>query len=71
LSGTPTQVGSYSNIVITVTDGYTQASLPAFAVTVTASANRAPQISGTPATLILAGSNYSFQPTATDADGNA
>jgi hypothetical protein len=37
LSGTPTaaQVGAYSNIVISVSDGKTKASLPAFAIAVT------------------------------------
>jgi Putative Ig domain len=40
LSGTPTtaQVGSYSNIVITVSDGQVSRSLPAFAINVTSSA---------------------------------
>lgn len=39
LSGTPTsaQTGSYSNIVITVSNGSSSASLPAFAITVVAS----------------------------------
>ena len=34
------------------------------------SANRAPEISGAPASSVVAGSAYSFQPRATDADGN-
>ena len=45
-------------------------SLPAFTITVVA-ANRAPVISGTPATSVVAGQAYSFQPTASDADGDA
>lgn len=70
ISGTPTQTGTYSNIVITVTDGSASASLPAFTITVSATANRAPQISGTPGTSVIAGSTYSFQPSASDPDGN-
>src|SRR5512141_3168070 len=70
LSGTPasTSAGAYSNIVISVSDGLATASLPAFAITVVA-ANRAPTISGTPATSVTTGQSYSFQPTASDPDG--
>lgn len=71
VSGTPTQAGTYSNIVITVTDGSASASLPAFTITVAAAANSAPVISGAPRTSIIAGSAYSFQPSASDLDGNA
>lgn len=72
LSGTPAtaHVGAYSNIVISVSDGKASASLPAFAITVQAAANRAPTISGTPATAGKVGTAYSFQPTAADADGD-
>jgi hypothetical protein len=75
LTGTPdgTQVGTYSNIGIRVTDGALTASLPAFAISVTAPPaplNRAPVISGTPLTSVIAGGVYNFQPTASDADGN-
>jgi hypothetical protein len=72
LSGTPasTNVGSFANIVITVSDGKVSASLAAFTITVSAAANRAPTISGTPATSVNAGSAYSFQPTAADADSD-
>lgn len=71
LSGTPTaaQVGSYSNIRISVSDGGLTASLPAFTITVEAAPNRAPTISGTPGTTATVGTAYSFQPTASDADG--
>ena len=71
LSGTPaaTDVGTYSNVTIRVSDGRLTASLPAFAITVTAAANRAPTITGTPATSAAVGSAYSFTPTATDPDG--
>jgi hypothetical protein len=72
LSGTPTrsQVGTFANIIITVSDGTTSASLPAFSIEVDAPANRAPVISGTPATSVVAGSGYSFTPTASDPDGD-
>jgi hypothetical protein len=69
-------VGSYSNIVIQVNDGTDTASLAAFSINVTAlpppplPANTAPQISGKPAGSVAAGSNYLFQPSASDADGN-
>lgn len=71
LSGTPTSanVGAYSNIVIAVSDGAVSASLPAFAIQVTQS-NRAPTISGSPATVVTAGAAYSFTPSAADPDGN-
>jgi hypothetical protein len=70
LSGTPTStdVGTTSNIVISVSDGSLSAMLPAFSITVT-QANRAPTISGTPATSVVSGQAYSFTPTASDPDG--
>jgi hypothetical protein len=73
LTGTPgtTNVGSFSNIAISVSDGSASTSLPAFTLTVNTAPNRAPTISGTPATSVLQGTPYSFQPTAADADGNA
>ena len=72
LSGTPTSqnVGAFSGIVITVSDGKLNASLTAFAITVNATANRAPTISGTPATSVTADTAYNFQPSGADADGD-
>jgi hypothetical protein len=72
LSGTPTasNVGTFSNIVISVSDGRVSAALPAFAIAVRA-ANVAPTISGTPATSAIAGTAYSFTPSAADANGDA
>jgi len=73
LSGTPTSqnVGTFSGIVITVNDGEAAGvSLAPFAITVNAAANRAPTISGTPATSVNAGSAYTFQPSGADADGD-
>jgi hypothetical protein len=77
LSGTPvaTNVGSYANIVIAVSDGLRTATLPAFSVQVTAAttttAAPAPVLSGTPAASVAAGSAYTFQPRATDPSGQA
>lgn len=72
LSGTPssTDVGTYSNVTIRVSDGRLTASLPAFTISVTAApvANRAPTITGSPATSASVGSTYSFTPSATDPD---
>jgi hypothetical protein len=70
LQGTPaaTDAGSsFANITISVSDGKASASLAAFTITVP---NRAPTISGTPATQVMQGTAYSFQPTASDPDGN-
>src|SRR6266478_4552498 len=70
LSGTPAaaNVGTYSNIVISVSDGTSSAVLPAFAIAVTAPAPAPmpPTISGSPATSVVAGHSYSFAPTTTD-----
>ena len=70
LAGTPTAAGNFANIVISVGDGAASASLPAFTIAVAAPPNRPPTISGTPATSVLQGTLYSFQPTAADPDGN-
>ena len=72
LAGTPSssQAQTYSNIVISVSDGTLSASLPAFSITVTAAPNAAPTISGTPGTSVVAGNAYSFTPTASDVDGD-
>jgi len=72
LSGTPTAAGVFSGIMITATDGVTNASLPTFSITVTGSSttNTAPKISGTPTTTARVGAAYSFTPTASDANGD-
>jgi len=69
LSGTPSATGTFSNVVITVSDGKASKSLAAFSINV-ASGNRAPTISGTAPTTVRAGVAYSFRPTAADADGD-
>jgi hypothetical protein len=73
LNGTPGQEGNQGNIVIAVTDGTDTVSLPAFSVRVDPApvVNTPPTISGTPAGSVIAGSNYSFQPAAFDADNDA
>ena len=72
LSGRPTSanVGTSARITITVTDGTASASLPSFTIQVVAQANRAPTISGTPLLSINVLTAYSFQPSASDPDGN-
>lgn len=71
LSGTPTNahVGTTTGIIISVSDGTASAALPAFNLTVT-NTNDAPTISGAPATTVIEGRTYSFQPSATDLDGD-
>jgi hypothetical protein len=75
LSDVPTsaEVGTYSNIKISVSDGRGgTASLPPFSITVSASGsstNKPPTISGTPTTTVKTGSLYSFTPTAKDPEG--
>jgi hypothetical protein len=71
LSGASTSSGTWSGIRISVTDGAATASLPAFAITAGTTSNRAPLISGTPASTVDVGSTYAFRPTASDADGDA
>jgi putative Ig domain-containing protein len=71
LAGTPTVAGTFSNIVITVSDSYAQSSLSAFTITVSAPTSAPPIISGTPATTDVAGTAYSFTPQASDASGAA
>jgi trimeric autotransporter adhesin len=71
LSGTPPagSAGTYSSIVISVSDGRLSSSLAAFLISV--AANRAPTITGTPATATTVGQSYSFTPSASDPDGQA
>jgi hypothetical protein len=69
LSGTPTAAGTSAGIAISVTDGQATATLPAFSIVVS-QPNRAPTISGTPATTATVGTAYTFTPTASDPDGD-
>ncbi len=72
LSGTPTKsdVGMFSGIVLSVSDGQDTASLAPFAIEVDAPPNNRPVISGTPAGSVNAGNEYSFRPEASDPDGD-
>jgi hypothetical protein len=70
LQGTPgaAHIRTYGNIVISVSDGTASTPLPEFSIAV-ASSNIPPTISGTPPTTATVGTQYSFTPTAADADG--
>ncbi len=72
LTGTPVNadVGVTNGIVISVSDGTTSVSLPAFNLTVV-NLNDAPTISGTPETSVNEDSAYSFTPTGADVDAGA
>lgn len=72
LAGTPTSAGSFADIKISVSDGLAKASLSPFTITVSSplNTNTAPTISGTPATTDIAGTAYTFTPTASDTDGD-
>ena len=74
VAGTPTaaDVGVYRGIVVWVSDGKTQSVLPAFDLTVTGTSttNRSPTISGAPTASVVAGTAYTFKPTASDPDGD-
>ena len=71
LSGIPPvgSAGTYANIVISVSDGQSTRSLPAFGIVVATAANSPPVIYGLPATSVQAGNRYEFRPTASDPDG--
>lgn len=71
LQGTPGSgdVRTFSNIVISVSDGQATVSLPAFAIAV-AGANNPPTITGSPSTTATVGTQYTFTPTANDPDGD-
>ena len=73
MSGTPQagDVGMARGIVIWVSDGTSETLLPAFDISVQASAqNRAPTISGSPSGAVAAGAQYDFTPAASDPDGD-
>jgi hypothetical protein len=73
LSGIPPagSAGTYSQVRISVSDGSSTASLPAFAITVTPKPNSPPTIWGIPPTSAHAGEAYSFRPSASDPEGQA
>jgi hypothetical protein len=61
--------GTWSNIIISASDGTTKVSAAPFSITVYGG-NTAPRISGTPSTGATVGASYAFQPTASDANGD-
>jgi len=71
LSGTPSSssVGEYVDIRISVSDGRLATSLTPFSITVLQT-NRAPAISGAPASSAREGQAYAFTPAASDPDGD-
>jgi hypothetical protein len=76
LYGTPAaaHAGTYSNIVIGVSDGKLTAELAPYSITVVSAAtvnvNKAPEISGAAVTSAQVDRPYAFKPTAADADGD-
>jgi hypothetical protein len=77
LSGTPSNadIGTYGNIVVSVSDGTDSASLSSFSISVLAQpttppSNNPPTISGNPATSVYENAAYSYTPTASDSDGD-
>jgi hypothetical protein len=74
LVGKPSLAGRWGNIRISVTDGTSYVTLPAFTITAGSSSggttNSAPTITGVPATSVRVGTAYSFTPTAKDANGD-
>lgn len=72
LEGTPANgdAGTYSGIVIGVSDGRSVVELPEFTIMVVAD-NEAPTISGNPDTQVMVAEQYEFEPNASDPDGDA
>jgi hypothetical protein len=71
LSGTPTAVGQWKDIRITVSDGTNSSSALRFSIRAARRDNVAPVISGTPATSVAVGVAYRFAPTASDENRGA
>ncbi len=71
LSGTPAtaNIGTFSDIKISVSDGTSSVSLAPFTITVSAT-NSPPTIRGTPPTAVTVGNTYDFQPTAQDSNND-
>lgn len=78
LTGMPedADVGATDEIEIAVSDGHAQDSIGPFRILIAARAaapapNSAPTIGGVPPASVVAGEGYVFEPSATDADGDA
>jgi hypothetical protein len=70
LYGTPTTVGFWTDIRITVSDGISTRALTGFSIRATRRDNTPPVISGTPPSSVTVGSTYAFRPLASDAQGD-
>src|SRR5262249_39990638 len=77
LSGLPgdADTGAVSDITISVSDGEYSTELATFSVRIAGrkpdpTTNRAPTIAGSPPTSVQIGKSYTFQPSASDPDGN-
>ena len=71
ISGTPTASGTFTGIIISVSDGKASAALAAFTINVAAvTVNSPPVISGSPSTTVEAGDAYSFTPNASDSNND-
>ena len=72
LSGIPPlgSAGTYSNIIISVSDGQTSSSLAPFSIGIAAAPNQPPSIWGVPPASVEAGKPYSFKPNASDPENN-
>ena len=74
ITGTPseTDVGDFMGITVTVSDGLASATLGPFSISVTPPpvVNTPPFIDGTPISVVVAGTEYSFTPMASDPDGD-
>src|SRR6185295_15227983 len=72
LSGTPgpADVGTASAVFIVAYDGRVNTNFSPFNIAVLPATNRPPVISGTPPSSVLQGTQYVFQPTASDPDGD-
>ena len=71
LSGIPPagSAATYAGVQISVSDGRSSASLPAFSITVNPKPNSPPSIWGIPTTSVNSGQSYSFRPEASDPEG--
>ncbi len=71
--GTPSSehARTWSNIVISVSDGSSRVALPAFSLVVVPNANKSPVITGTPPSTGTVGTVYNFQPSVKDPEGKA
>jgi hypothetical protein len=75
LSGTPptSAASRYKDILVSVSDGTSTVSLPAFDIEIAGAtpSNAAPSISGTAPNRVVVGHAYAFTPEASDADGDS